>query len=60
MMKKILCLVFAACMILAFAACGSKTAEPNRELNVAASFSRMNANSSANFSSTLWKITRCP
>ncbi len=34
MMKKILCLVFVACMILAFAACGSKTAEPNRELNV--------------------------
>ncbi len=34
MMKKILCLVFAACMILAFAACGSKTAEPNHELNV--------------------------
>ena len=33
-MKRILCVVLAACMILAFAACGKKTAEADKELNV--------------------------
>ncbi len=33
-MKRILCLALAACMLLAFAACGSKNTESDRELNV--------------------------
>ena len=33
-MKKLICLALAACMLLAFAACGSKSGETDRELNV--------------------------